>query len=206
MSSFLHDFIHLSCVGQAEYTVRDSLGAVFMRLFEPGIYWNTMKSELDSWIWDSALLGLCFIHINFLSSKRSYLSPCPPAREAAVELPFLCFYDAQGEEETKQNISSCLLLWLWVGSWVPSWACAVLSVTWWDIALGMLWRWDLLEDKEKVLQKRWQQAQELWKLRFGYFAGPLCVCPCRGELLGRTSWWSQESWSMEKAQERGPGE
>lgn len=38
MSSFLHDFIHLSCVGQAEYTVRDSLGAVFMRLFEPGIY------------------------------------------------------------------------------------------------------------------------------------------------------------------------
>lgn len=47
MSSFLHDFIHLSCVGQAEYTVRDSLCAVFMHLFEPGIYWNTMKSELD---------------------------------------------------------------------------------------------------------------------------------------------------------------
>lgn len=60
--------------------------------------------------------------------------------------------------------------------------------------------------EEKGLRRGDRKSGSCGGFWFRSFTSPLCTCPSEGETLGRTSWGSQVSRSVEAAQERGPGE
>lgn len=88
-----------------------------------------------------------------LSPKFSYLPPCPPDREAAVELSFLCFHEGPvGRGDKAEH----LLPSLTAGGELSSQRSLAyqLPVNWWDVALGMLMRQLLLEGKTGKVQEK----------------------------------------------------